>query len=80
MRDRSGEDESGDEVEEWTINAVSNDIMDAQIDQIQEQINIKSHKLRCLNDQDWEKLKLQVQTWKTRFQENFVQYLEVQGN
>ena len=27
-----------DEVEEWTINAVANDIIDAQIDQIQEQI------------------------------------------
>lgn len=69
-------DLKADEVEEWIINAVANDIIDAQIDQIQEQIQIKSHKLRCLNDQDWEKLKLQVQSWKDRFQQNFVSYLE----
>ena len=34
------------DVEEWAISAINNDIIDGRIDQIKEQIVIKTHKLR----------------------------------
>lgn len=72
-------DLKADEVEEWTITAVTNDIIDAQIDQIEEQIHINSHKLRCMTADDWKKLLSQVQNWKLRFHDNFVKYLEAEN-
>jgi hypothetical protein len=35
-----------DDIEEWAITAINNDIIDARIDQLKEQIIIKTHKLR----------------------------------
>jgi PCI domain len=49
-----------EDVEEWTINAIANGIVEAQLDQIEEQILINSHKLRCLGKEDWQKLKENV--------------------
>jgi hypothetical protein len=34
-----------DDVEEWTIEAINNDIIDARIDQINSEIVIKTHKI-----------------------------------
>jgi len=42
-------DLSEDEIEEWAITAINNDIIDARINQLQGQIVIKTHKLRQLN-------------------------------
>lgn len=43
----------GEEIEEWTINAIASDIIDAKIDQIKQTIEIQSHKLTKLSDEDW---------------------------
>ena len=37
------------EVEEWAIEAIANGIIDAKIDQLKEEIVIKSHNLRELS-------------------------------
>jgi hypothetical protein len=37
---------SVDDVEEWAITAINNDIIDARIDQLKEEIIIKTHRLR----------------------------------
>lgn len=56
-----------DEVEEWVINAVTSDIIDAKIDSTQEVIQINSHKLAKINEEEWKALQAKVATWKTRF-------------
>jgi len=57
-----------DDVEEWAITAINNDIIDARIDQIEESIVIKTHKLRQLSNDEWNKVKAKVTTWRERFE------------
>ena len=45
-----------DEVDEWVINAVTGDIIDAKLDQIQETIQINSHKLAKISEEEWKAL------------------------
>ena len=58
-----------DYVEEWTINAIKNDIIDARIDQIEEKIYINSHKLRTLSDKEWKQVQEKVREWRQRFEQ-----------
>ena len=57
-----------DDVEEWAITAINKDIIDARIDQNNDQIIIKTHKLRQLNGDEWTKVKAKVTSWKDRFE------------
>lgn len=69
-------DIKADDVEEWAINAINNDIIDARIDQMNEEIVIKTSRLRVLNDAEWLKVKNKIATWKQRFSaiENVLQH------
>jgi len=49
-----------DDVEEWAIEAINNDIIDARIDQINETVVIKTTRLRQLNGDEWGKVKSKV--------------------
>ena len=60
-------DLKADEVEEWIITAINNDIIDARIDQIQEEIIIKTHRLRQLNENEWKQVLGKVSGWKDKF-------------
>ena len=42
-----------DEIEEWAIDAIQNKIIDAKIDQMNEEIVIKSHMLREIKLAEW---------------------------
>ena len=42
-----------DEIENWAIDAIHNKIIDAKIDQHNEEIVIKSHMLRELKKKEW---------------------------
>jgi len=65
-----------DDVEEWAITAINNDIIDARIDQINEEIVIKTSRLRVLNEAEWLKVKNKITVWKQRFAaiENVLQH------
>lgn len=56
-----------DDIEEWVIQAIANDIIDARIDQIKDEVIIKNHKLRNLSKEEWLKVKAKVGTWKQKF-------------
>ena len=57
-----------DDVEEWCIEAINNDIIDARIDQIKEEIVIKTCRQRHLNTEEWNKVKSRISAWRARFQ------------
>jgi len=57
-----------DEIEEWAITAITNDIIDGRIDQLNQNIIIKTHKLRQLNNTEWLKVQAKVAAWKHKFQ------------
>ncbi len=57
-----------DDVEEWAISAINNDIIDGRIDQLKEEIIIKTHRLRQMNAEEWQKVKAKVVIWKQRFE------------
>ena len=59
---------AADDVEEWCIEAINNDIIDARIDQINEEIVIKTCRQRHLNKEEWNKVKSRISAWKARFQ------------
>jgi len=59
---------SEDEIEEWIIEAMSNGIIDAQIDQINNLIIIKTFKLRVVDKNEWAKIQKKIVAWKERFQ------------
>jgi phage antirepressor YoqD-like protein len=42
-----------DDLEEWVIEAMSNDILDAKIDQVSEKVIIKTSKLRNMQKEEW---------------------------
>lgn len=54
---------SKDEVEAWAIEAIAAGIIDAKIDQIKEEIVIKSH----IMNQEWQAIKERLGEWSQRF-------------
>lgn len=52
-----------DDVEEWAIEAIAAGIIDAKIDQINEEIVIKSH----IMNQEWAQIKDRLSEWSDRF-------------
>jgi translation initiation factor 3 subunit M len=66
-----------DDIEEWVIEAMSNDILDAKIDQVSEKIIIKTSKLRTMQKEEWELVSKKIEEWKQRF-ERIEKILEVQ--
>lgn len=48
--------------------AIANGIIDAKIDQLKEEIVIKSHSLREINKKEWESIKEKVQNWRSKFE------------
>ena len=57
-----------DDIENWAIDAIQSKIIDAKIDQQNEQIVIKGHMLRELKEKEWSAILTKIQTWKERFQ------------
>ena len=56
-----------DDIEEWIIEAMSNGIIDAKIDQINEKVIVKTTMLRVLNEKEWMKIKDKIAVWRQRF-------------
>ena len=56
-----------DDIEEWVIEAMSNDVIDAKIDQVSEQVIIKTSKMRNLKNEEWQLIAKKIQEWKQRF-------------
>ena len=54
---------SKDDVEQWAIEAIAGDIIDAKIDQINEEIIIKSH----IMNQEWKAIKERLHDWSDKF-------------
>ena len=54
---------SKDDVEQWAIEAIAGDIIDAKIDQINEEIIIKSH----IMNQEWKAIKDRLHDWSDKF-------------
>lgn len=52
-----------DEVEPWAIEAIAAGIIDAKIDQVKEEIVIKSH----IMNKEWKTIKQKLGEWKNRF-------------
>ena len=52
-----------DDVEQWAIEAIAAGIIDAKIDQIKEEIVIKSH----IMNQEWKAIKERLGEWSSRF-------------
>lgn len=59
---------SADDVEEWAIDAISNKIIDAKIDQQNQEIVIKSHQLREIKKAEWQCIQNKVRQWRERFE------------
>lgn len=57
-----------DEIEEWAISAIANGIIDAKIDQLNEVIVIKSHKLRQVTRDDWKAIQAKISEWRNKFE------------
>lgn len=53
-----------DEVEVWAIEAIASGIIDAKIDQLNEEIVIKGHAL----NKDWSSILQKICEWKSKFQ------------
>jgi hypothetical protein len=53
-----------DEVEMWSIEAIASGILDAKIDQLNEEIVIKGHAL----NKDWKAIHQKIGEWKSKFQ------------
>lgn len=66
-----------DEVDEWVIEAMSNGIIDAQIDQVSDTVIIKTFKQRVVDKAEWAKIKEKIGIWKARFSK-IEQVLKVQ--
>ena len=57
-----------EEIELWAIEAIQNKIIDAKIDQLNEEIVIKSHMLREIKLAEWQAIQQKIRAWKERFQ------------
>lgn len=53
-----------EDVEQWAIEAIAAGIIDAKIDQIREEIVIKSHTM----NQEWSAIRDRLAEWSDRFQ------------
>ena len=60
-------DIKADDVDEWVIEAMSNGIIDAQIDQVTDTVFIKTFKQRVVDNAEWDKIKEKIAAWKARF-------------
>ena len=49
-----------DDVEEWSIDCITNNIIDARINQMNEEVVIKTHKLRSMSNKEWAAIKNQI--------------------
>jgi len=58
---------SEDDVEELAIEAIANRIIDAKIDQINEELIINSHMLCKVGKEEWKTIGVKVSSWKQRF-------------
>jgi hypothetical protein len=56
------------DIEEWAIEAIHNKIMDAKIDQLHEEIIIKSHIMREIKAPEWVAIQSKIQLWKEKFE------------
>jgi alpha-N-acetylglucosamine transferase len=56
-----------DDVEEWTIEAIADKIIDAKIDQLNEEIVIMSTIKRKIDNEEWAAVQTKIQAWKHRF-------------
>ena len=52
------------EIEEWAVEAIQNKIIDAKIDQLNEEIVIKSHMLIELKEQEWRAIQQKIVAWR----------------
>lgn len=57
-----------DDIEEWAIEAIHNQIMDAKIDQFREEIVIKSHIMREIKAPEWQAIQAKIHLWKEKFE------------
>jgi len=56
-----------DDVEEWAIEAIQAGIIDAKIDQLNEEVVIKSHMMRKIGQEEWQTIHSKIGQWKDRF-------------
>lgn len=56
------------EVEMWAIEAITNKIIDAKIDQLNSEIVIKSHKLKEIKKQEWLSIQGKIRLWREKFE------------
>jgi len=56
-----------DDVEEWTIEAIADKIIDAKIDQLNEEIVILSTIKRKIGNEEWKAMQQKINAWKHRF-------------
>lgn len=56
------------EIEEWAIEAIANKVIDARLDQMNQAVVIKSHRLREVKKAEWESIQTKVRLWKEKFQ------------
>ena len=66
-----------DDIEEWVIEAMSNDVIDAKIDQVNEVVIIKTQKMRNMQKDEWLQIVAKIAEWKARF-ERIEKILQVQ--
>lgn len=57
-----------EDVETWAIEAIAYGVIDAKIDQLKEEIVIKSHVQKEFNKSEWDQLKSSVREWRERFE------------
>ena len=55
-------------IEEWAIEAIQNKIINAKIDQFNEEIIIKSHIMREIKAPEWKAIQTKIQLWKEKFE------------
>eukprot|EP00357_Protocruzia_adherens_P018084 CAMPEP_0115045992 /NCGR_PEP_ID=MMETSP0216-20121206/48496_1 /TAXON_ID=223996 /ORGANISM="Protocruzia adherens, Strain Boccale" /LENGTH=415 /DNA_ID=CAMNT_0002429013 /DNA_START=31 /DNA_END=1278 /DNA_ORIENTATION=+ len=58
-----------EDVEFWVVNAVSNQYMGAQIDELSESIHINHTTQRNFGQEDWKNLKTTISLWRSKIQE-----------
>jgi translation initiation factor 3 subunit M len=56
-----------DDIEEWTIEAIADKVIDGKIDQLNEEIVIMSTIKRKIGIEEWQAIKTKIGMWKFRF-------------
>lgn len=54
-------------MEEWAIEAIANKVIDARLDQMNQAVVIKSHKLKQVKEPEWKDIQQKVRLWKEKF-------------